>query len=89
MAMALIGTIILWCCYPILLMAATLETTTSTFIIAGSAQVNIWLALATGVLGVLSANSIYYQKMSVHDIVFFSITVLIEVSLGSYCFFVG
>lgn len=40
-------------------------------------QVNIWLALATSVLGCFTASAFSYRKFCVHDMVFASITVLI------------
>jgi hypothetical protein len=40
-------------------------------------QVNIWLALATSVLGSVTASAFSYRKFCVHDMVFASITVKI------------
>lgn len=75
MGLALLGIILVWCSYPILLLASTYETTTSSSIVAETGQVNIWMALAASVLGVFSASSIFYKKFSVHELVFASITV--------------
>lgn len=80
MGLALLGVIFVWCSYPIILMASTYEAsaTSTSSIVAMTGQVNIWLALAASVLGVFSASSIFYQKFSVHALVFGSITVIIH-----------
>lgn len=77
MGLGLLGMVFLWCSYPILLLATTYETTTSTFIVSSTGQINIWMALATGVLGVFTASSIYFRKFSIHELIFTSISVLL------------
>lgn len=76
MGLGLLGVIFVWCSFPILLMETTYETTTGNSIVAMQGQVNIWMALAASVLGVFTACSIYYQKFSVHELVFTSLTVI-------------
>jgi hypothetical protein len=79
MGLALLGIIFVWCSFPIIVTASTYETSAakSGNIVAMAGQVNIWMALAASVLGVFSACSIYYQKFSVHELVFSSITVTV------------
>lgn len=75
MAMALLGIIFVWCSFPILVVSNVYTSTTGK-IVAMSGQVNIWLALASSVLGCFGASSLSQRKISVHDLVFSSITVL-------------
>lgn len=65
MGFALIGMIFVWSSFPIMLLSSTFESTTGVAV-ALSGQVNMWLALASSALGVMSASSLYYKKLSVH-----------------------
>ena len=65
MGLSLVGMILVWCTFPILLLGSTLYSTTGA-IVGMAGQVNMWLALASSALGVCSACALYYQKLSVH-----------------------
>ena len=65
MSLALLGIILVFCAFPILVLSGTLVSNTGV-IVALKGQVNMWLALASSVLGVLSASSLYHKKFSVH-----------------------
>jgi predicted permease len=75
MALAFLGIIFVWCSYPILVLSSVYDSHISK-IVAMAGQVNIWLALATSVLGCYTASSLIYRKFCVHDMIFGSITVL-------------
>lgn len=72
--MALVGLILVWCTFPVLLLSST-YTTTSGIIVSMAGQVNMWQALASSVLGVMAASSFYYRKLSIHELVFTSLSV--------------
>ena len=74
MALALFGMIIVWCAFPLLILSNT-YTSNAGQIVAMAGQVNMWLALASSALGVFSVSAIYYQKLSVHELVFTTLTV--------------
>jgi hypothetical protein len=74
MALAFLGIIFVWCSYPVLVLSST-YTSVEGKIVAMAGQVNIWLALATSVLGCFTASAFSYRKFCVHDMVFASITV--------------
>ena len=76
MAFALLGVIFVWCSFPILVLS-NVYTSVNGKIVAMAGQVNIWLALASGVLGCFGASSLSYRKLSIHDLVFSSITVIV------------
>ena len=76
MALAFLGIIFVWCAYPILVLNSVYESEGGK-IVAMIGQVNIWLALATSVLGCYTASSLIYRKFAVHDMIFGSITVLL------------
>ena len=77
MALAFLGIIFVWCAFPILVLSTSYNSINGE-IIAMTSQVNIWLALATSVLGCYTASSLMYRKFSIHDMVFGSITVLFK-----------
>lgn len=79
MAMAYLGTVMVWCTYPVLVLA-NLYTSTTGKITAAAGQTNIWLALSSGVLGTFAASSIYYRKLNLHDFVFTSLAGAITLS---------
>ena len=74
MGMSLLGIILVWCVFPVLVLS---DVYVNGFgkVVSMAAQVNIWLALAASVLGAYTASSFIYRKFSVHDIVFSAITV--------------
>lgn len=74
MALAFLGIIFVWCSFPILVLS-NVYTSTSGKIVAMAGQVNIWLALATSVLGCYTASTLSYRKFCIHDMIFASITV--------------
>ena len=74
MALAFLGIIFVWCSYPVLVLSNVYTSVTGK-IVAMSGQVNIWLALASSVLGCYTASALSYRKFCVHDLVFASITV--------------
>lgn len=74
MALAFLGTIFVWCSYPILVLSSVYDSQNGE-IVAMAGQVNIWLALAASVLGCYTASSFAYRKFCVHDMVFASFTV--------------
>jgi hypothetical protein len=74
MGLALLGMIFVWCSFPVLLLSATYVSTQG-IIVGMEGQVNMWLALASSALGVFSASAIYYKKLSVHELVFTTLTV--------------
>lgn len=74
MALAFLGIIFVWCSYPILVLSNVYTSATGKAV-AMMGQVNIWLALATSVLGCYTASTLSYRKFCVHDMVFASITV--------------
>ena len=74
MGMALIGMVIVWCTFPIVLLSSTYTTATGT-IVANAGQVNMWQALGASALGVFATCAIYYRKFSVHDLVFSALSV--------------
>ena len=74
MALAFLGIIFVWCSFPVLVLSSV-YTSVSGKIVAMAGQVNIWLALATSVLGCYTASTISYRKFCVHDMIFASITV--------------
>ena len=74
MGIALLGTVFLWCSYPILVTGSTFNTINGQIIVMPG-QVNIWLALAASVIGCYTASCLKHRKFSLHDIVFTSITV--------------
>ena len=78
MALAFLGIIFVWCSFPILVLSSV-YTSTAGKIVAMAGQVNIWLALATSVLGCYTASTISYGKFCVHDMIFASITVSLGV----------
>lgn len=83
MALAFLGIIFVWCSYPVLVLSNVYTSATGK-VVAMIGQVNIWLALATSVLGCYTASTLSYRKFCVHDMVFASITVnviLIRVQL--------
>lgn len=51
--------------------------------IAAVAQINMWFAVAGSIVGVFIANSLAYRKISVHDVVFISLTGAIAFSSSS------
>jgi ammonia channel protein AmtB len=75
MALAFLGIVFVWCSYPVFVLSSVYESTAGK-IVAMAGQVNIWLALASSVLGCFTASAWIYGKFSVHDMVFSSITVL-------------
>ena len=74
MALAFLGIIFVWCSFPILVLSNVYTSTTGK-IVAMAGQVNIWLALATSVLGCYTASTLSYRKFCIHDMIFASITV--------------
>lgn len=77
MALSFLGIIFVWCSFPVLVLA-DVYTSTAGNIVAMAGQVNIWLALATSVLGCYTASTISYRKFCIHDMIFASITVLLH-----------
>jgi hypothetical protein len=75
MALAFQGIIVVWCAYPVLVLANVYTSATGK-VVAMAGQVNIWLALATSVLGCYTASTLSYRKFCVHDMIFASITVI-------------
>ena len=59
MGMALIGAIIVWCTFPILLLSTTFNSSTGV-IVSMSGQVNMWQALSSSVLGGFACSSLYF-----------------------------
>lgn len=59
----------MWCCYPILV-TTDLYNSAQSEIVAMSAQVNIWLALAASAICCYIASMYIYRKFCVHDMVF-------------------
>jgi ammonia channel protein AmtB len=78
MAIAFLGIIFVWCSFPVLVLSNVYTSTTGK-VVATAGQVNIWLALASGVLGCFAASSLQYRKFSIHDLIFASITVPISI----------
>lgn len=76
MSMSLLGMILVWCSFPIVLLGEVFNSTRG-YIVALTGQVNIWLALASSALGCFSASSLYFRKLSAHDLIFSCITVII------------
>ena len=74
MGMALIGAIIVWCTFPILLLSTTYNSSTGV-IVSMSGQINMWQALSSSVLGVFACSSLYFERLSVHELVFTSLSV--------------
>jgi hypothetical protein len=81
MALAFLGIIFVWCSYPVLVLSNVYTSTTGK-IVAMAGQVNIWLALATSVLGCYTASTLSYRKFCIHDMIFASITVFIVIFRG-------
>lgn len=77
MALAFLGIIFVWCSFPVLVLSSVYTSVTGK-IVAMAGQVNIWLALATSVLGCYTASTLSYRKFCVHDMIFASITVLLR-----------
>lgn len=77
MALAFLGIIIVWCIYPILALANVYTGNNNNYgkLVAMAGQINIWLSLASSVLGCYTASSFTYGKFSAHDMIFSSITV--------------
>ena len=65
MGMALIGLIIVWCTFPIILLSTTYHSSVGT-IVSMAGQVNMWQALSSSALGVFSASALYFKRFSVH-----------------------
>lgn len=74
MAVAFLGTVLVWCSYPILVLSGVYTSTTGK-VVSMAGQVNIWLALAAGVVGCYAASSLSYRRFCLHDLIFTSITV--------------
>lgn len=77
MALSFLGIIFVWCSYPILILNSGYNSASGK-IMTMAGQVNIWLALAASVLGCYTASSLILRKFSVHDMIFGSITVYIN-----------
>jgi hypothetical protein len=73
--LALLGVIFVWCCFPILTLVNTYNTTNEQ-IVAMPGQVNIWLALAASAWGSYTASLYVHSKFCVHDLVFSAFTVI-------------
>lgn len=69
-----LGAIIVWCCFPILV-TTDLYNSAQSEIVAMSAQVNIWLALAGSAICCYISSMFIYRKFCVHDMVFAVISV--------------
>ena len=70
----LLGIIIVWCTYPILILSTNYNSTSGE-IIAMASQVNIWLALAASAIGVYIASMYMYKKFNVFNLVFSALSV--------------
>ena len=83
-ALALIGCVIMCLTYPSLV-STGLQYYNSTFgtTLAAVAQINMWFAIGGSVVGVFIANSFTYRKISVHDVIFISLSGAISFSSSS------
>ena len=74
MSLSLLGTVFVWCLFPLLVLGDVYVSTTGK-IVTMSGQVNIWLALAGSAIGAYNSAAFVYRKFSLHDLVFSAITV--------------
>lgn len=79
MAVAFLGTVLVWCSYPILVLSGVYTSATGK-VVSMAGQVNIWLALAAGVVGCYAASSLSYRRFCLHDLIFTSLTVIINLN---------
>lgn len=77
MALGLLGFAILWCAFPLLIVAGIYTHSSMDNLILYAAPVNMWLALISGILGTFTASALTYRKFSLHDLVFTGLTVRI------------
>jgi hypothetical protein len=77
MGLAMLGSVFLWCSYPIINLVSTLNLTSTDDAIISASQVNMWLALAASVLGCYTTSAFLYQKFRVREVVFTTLTVKI------------
>ena len=73
-SMPLLGAILVWCTFPILITANTYNRVQGE-IVAMIGQVNIWIALAGSVIGTYLASIFLYKRFSVSSVVFAVISV--------------
>ncbi len=82
-ALALIGGVLVCLTYPSLVSTGLQYYDGLGTTIAAVAQINMWLALAGSIVGVYTANALTYRKISVHDVVFVSLSGAIAFSSSS------
>lgn len=73
-SMPLLGVILVWCTFPVLVTVNTYNKVNGE-VVAMIGQVNIWLALAGSAIGTYLASIFLYRKFSVGDLVFAVISV--------------
>ena len=78
MSLGLLGFAILWCAFPLLVVAGIYTHSQMDNLILYAAPVNMWLALISGVLGTFTSSAIFYRKFSVHDLIFTGLTVTVR-----------
>ena len=71
----LVGLCFIFCAMPFLGSAGLYRTSTNDQAILWIASLNMWLALAAGILGSFCASSLTYGKIFLHDLVFGGISV--------------
>ena len=64
-----------WCSF-VFLQAANLFTSPNNLLFMYASTLNMWLALAAGVLGAFTASALAYRKIHIYDIIFSAITVI-------------
>jgi hypothetical protein len=77
MLLSFLGTVFVWCAYPILCLS-DLNTSNADKEAIQPSQVNVYLSLASSVLGSYTACAFNYRKFLVHDIIFSVISVNIN-----------
>jgi hypothetical protein len=73
-SLSLLGVVFVWCSF-IFLQTANMYTIANSLAVLFAATVNMWLALAAGVIGAFAASAIAYRKIHIYDVIFSSISV--------------
>lgn len=75
MALALFGFLFMLVSLPILSALSVFTRTQPDNAVLYATNINVWLAIFSGVLGTFTSNAIFYRKFSLHDLVFTGLSV--------------